>query len=953
MIRAQRSRPRVSWRWIVALCLCTALAPLFWRPQARPNVALDTPRSLAHDGWSKTVVPASAQPSLGSAYQQALHQLPDEPPPAAGEQQVVMALRLGEPQPLPPAETPAALVTEASGAEPVLTLGQPALQSSEPQPQPAAEPTLAAEPKPAAPEPRLAATEPREFDVSLPENPASPQPASAQPEPIEPLPPPPAQAPLLLTPVPTSAQPSALPELQPAPQPAPPAEPQPVEPPPANNGQPTPAPHPGDKEATPDLSAGAWPYAQTLVDALQALAAKEPLAAGWAQEVQAELEQLAKTAAWDDPAVGQRLDRFFQQADQAKLLSERIPPEHRTELLRCGYAVLRRVSVWQHVYALSTRQQPFAHGPDQALWPRLLDEVEGRVQTQANPQQWRKFLLLDDARRLIASPQTSAEDRQFLANTILYRLHSPQLDAGHLAFLSGEPWVEFARQLRLWGQVAVDPRALLTAIEAYETRNFESETDALAAAYDQLRWSPDPDVVALADAVGSYYRNANVRVAVSSVLVNRMLPKESRMHEAVQDNIQGAHVNGESQTLNRLRLVLLPDRGRWRMGLEAQGEVATATASSKGPATFFQDGYSQYRARKMLLIDRNGMRLYNAEAEADTNSALTEFSTDFDDIPLLGSLARSIAKNQYDAAQPAAKAEVENKISQRAQSTLDQQVAARMEQARRDFQTKLLDPLRKLKVDPTPVEFETTRDRLITRYRLAGRDQVAAHTPRPQAPGDSLLSVQMHETAINNMIYHLNLAGRKVELTELYREVTSLFMREAKAPPEDIPSGVFVTFEDEDAVRVDCEDGRVTLLIRIRELEHNGKSWKNFAVRGHYAPSSDQLEANLVRDGVVELLGVRRAGDQIALRAIFSRVLSRNRKLNLVNEQLAQAPELQDQQVTQFAIQYGWIGVALGPKMVNRQALGLPPKPQEEPAEGESSGILSRRPDRERRLLGR
>ena len=64
-----------------------------------------------------------------------------------------------------------------------------------------------------------------------------------------------------------------------------------------------------------------------------------------------------------------------------------------------------------------------------------------------------------------------------------------------------------------------------------------------------------------------------------------------------------------------------------------------------------------------------------------------------------------------------------------------------------------------------------------------------------------------------------------------------------------------------------------------------------------------------------------------ALTAIFARVLSRNRKLHIINEQIARAPQLQDQQVTQFVIHDGWMGIALGPKAPGREA-AMHPRPE-------------------------
>jgi hypothetical protein len=300
-----------------------------------------------------------------------------------------------------------------------------------------------------------------------------------------------------------------------------------------------------------------------------------------------------------------------------------------------------------------------------------------------------------------------------------------------------------------------------------------------------------------------------------------------------------------------------------------------------------------------------------------------DYETSYDNIPLFGSLARMIARDQYDAAQDSAKLEVEGKIRGRATTRIDQAVAQQLQKGQANFNEKLLEPMRKLALEPTAVDMETTNDRLIARYRLAGHEQLSAHTPRPQAPGDSLLSVQVHESAMNNIINKLNLGGRRMELRELHKEVTSVFTKKPPAPPDDLPEDVYVTFMKEDPVRVDCEDGRVRLTIRIELLEHGKSKWRNFTVRGYYAPSADQLDANLARDGVIELIGDRlRVGDQIALRGIFSRVLSRNRQLSLINKQLALAPELQDQQVTQLVIHDGWMGVALGPKHPQRETIG-------------------------------
>lgn len=682
----------------------------------------------------------------------------------------------------------------------------------------------------------------------------------------------------------------------------------------------------------PDLPAtAAWPYPGALIEQLDALAAAEPEAVRWVGRVKHQLGRLTGVDSLASPEVLPTLQELDNLAIEGKNISRKLPTEaRRSTMLRAGYAIVRRLPIWDvsHKAAVSG---PMG-GPaaiDREAWHAALASTETYLAQSGVAAPWRKYLRLEDARSDFDSAACSPADQRDLARDILHRLHSTQLSHVQEHFLADASIQTLEKHLRQRAVEPLDLVAILGAIERYEYEDLSAQAMALAAAYDQLRWTGDERADKLAENINAFYRNANIRVALSAELINRMLPRQQQQYEPVQDTIQGAWVEGDSHTNTDIRCVLLPDPQRWNVGLEALGSVQSETWSSKGPATFQQNGLSYFRARKRVLVDRRGIRMFNAEANADANTHLNDFETDFDGIPLLGYFARSIAKNQYQEAQPAAKVEVEGKIIVRATNQLDREVAAKLEKSRKDFQTKMIEPLQKLDLEPTAVQMETTTDRLIGRYRVAGRDQIGAHTPRPQAPGDSLLSVQVHESALNNVLQHLDLQGKRIELRQLYTDMTGRFNREPIPVPDDLPEDVHVTFADEDPVRIDCQDGSVRLTIRLKELSHGNKQkWENFTVRGYYVPDAEQLDANLVREGVIELIGDRlRFGDQIALRGIFSRVLSRNRKLNLVNKQIAQAPELRDQQVTQFVIHDGWIGVALGPKAPGRTAW-MQPRPE-------------------------
>jgi hypothetical protein len=836
------------------------------------------------------VVPRTWQP--GPAAPRTLHRNHASPPRAAADSRPRLAPPAASPSPASapqPAEPPAAeLVVAPVGP---LVAEQIDLDPSLPETPAIPEEKLTLEPLPMELEPTLTASR-----NNLHLNNAS---TSIQPKPVDPL----------------EAEPQVEPrEAAPPPELGPEADPL------------------SDFRET-----KAWPYPAGLIEQLNVLSATTPAAVNWAERVKQELELLVTAESLDDGLSAQQLAALARLAEEGRMLASSLPEEQgRSRVLRCGYSIYRRLNVWDRVHSLALRGE--SSGPPQLpAWNEAAAAAEERLQATGAAANWRAYLLLDRAASDFDSPACAPEDQQRLARDILYRLNSTQLSQAQTQFLCSQPFAAMTEYLTARAATTADLIGLLTTIEDHEHDDASRHARALADQYDVLRWSNDPAVRDLAETVNSYYRNANVRVALSAELINRMIPPQQPQVEMVQDKILGADVYGQSYTNTQLRLVLIPDEQRWNVGLEANGAVSSDTTSEKGPARFLQKGISFFRARKRVTVDQQGIRVFNAEAGANANNELEDFETRFDFIPLFGDIARSFVRSQYDESQPAAREVVEGKIRVRATSQLDREVATKLEQGKRDFESRFIKPLQELDLEPTTVDMETTLERLIGRMRLAARDQIAAHTPRPQAPGDSVLSVQLHESAFNNALENLELEGRKVELHELFTEMTNRFDPTPDPVPEELPEDVYVTFADEDAVRIDCQDGRVRLTIKIKELSHKRSRWRNFTVRGYYAPNADQLDANLVREGIIELIGEELTfGNQLSLRTIFTRVLSKNRKLSLVNKQIAESPELRDQQVTQFVIHDGWIGIALGPKSAGREPAMYPRPPVEEAGEQEA-----------------
>ncbi|MFV1965587.1 MAG: hypothetical protein ACC628_09215 [Pirellulaceae bacterium] len=666
--------------------------------------------------------------------------------------------------------------------------------------------------------------------------------------------------------------------------------------------------------------ASCWPYPAALMETLDELA-QHATSRAWAEQVRRGFEQVHRCSVFCSPDVRDQLIALGELSRGAGTLAAAAESDQlRAKILRASYAVQRRVETWLQIHGIVSNGRDL-HAVAMVSTGTLvshLDGVDQRLDRSVHGDAWRRYLKLDELR--IASRSGDAEQRRQIARCVLNSLEASHLNRQQLAILQEPPFDGLSMTLRRWASDSIDYRRLLGDLELYEQTRSTIMARQLATEIQAVRWSIFSEVVQLADTLDSHYRNANLRVTLSEALMNRLLPEEYAFEEEVSDYLFGARVYGESRAVARLRVDLVPDRRKWCLRLLVAGAVESDTATTKGPATFYNTGLSRYLACKSLLVDQQGVRTESTETESNSQIELHRYETDFDFVPVFGWIARSIALQQHNDKYEQARQETDTKLEALASERMDREVQRQVDDVRKTFQQKWLFPLRRLHLEPFALDMETTEQNLIVRYRLAGTSQLAAYTPRPRAPKGSLLSAQIHESALNNTLEQLNLNGRREGLRALYRELAEIFQRPELEVPEDLPDNVTIQFADRDAVRLRCDQGRVTVTLRIAELKRKRrKPWRHFAVRAYYIPDSTQLDANLVREGYIELAGLRlNTFDQIALRGIFSKVLSDDRPFNIINKRLSQNPVLADLHVTQFVVNDGWIGVALGPQRGGR-----------------------------------
>ena len=171
---------------------------------------------------------------------------------------------------------------------------------------------------------------------------------------------------------------------------------------------------------------------------------------------------------------------------------------------------------------------------------------------------------------------------------------------------------------------------------------------------------------------------------------------------------------------------------------------------------------------------------------------------------------------------------------------------------------------------PAPKALPTTEARVVARVRAAGTGQLGAHTPRPRAPSDSWASLQVHQSALNNALESLDLAGRTFTIDELFQWIAQKLNRPDLANQEDLPEDVTMTFAKSDPVRLKCDEGRVEVAFSFSRLSQGSKRWRNFTVRSFYHPQREGLTPRCVRDRGTIYRDGKSLRRKIVLRLIFN-----------------------------------------------------------------------------------
>lgn len=590
--------------------------------------------------------------------------------------------------------------------------------------------------------------------------------------------------------------------------------------------------------------------------------------------------------------------------------------------VRTRLKLARRVTLWDeilfHMESVNGQDQERVLESEQAIL-NLVQNAMQSLHMTGGFEEWNNYLLLDKIENVYSNEKFKHIHRQAIARKFLARIESSALNDQQYRFalsILSQPLIEFLTKVAAEN---VDHQNLLELLESYEAEPFGQAAYNLNATYQGLYFSRKPADQRLASAIDSAYRNANFRIGISDDLLNRWLPQPDVSKEPVRDRILGAQVFGDNRITNQLSVGLQPDPQRINVYLQTAGTIWSRTRAHHSGFIFHNSGNSTFQGRSNIVVDKNGVYANSAQVKANSNQDLLGIRSNLDSIPVFGWAARQMAERQQRSKAPIANRTAEQKIANMTRTRFNEEVNRAIGQMRGQFEQRVLMPLNSLELNPTAVELATTRDEVVVRYRLAGLEQMGSFSARPQPVPGNLMNMQLHESAVNNLISKMELNNKKFTAEEFLFYMRDLMGAHALNSLPTIPEdhNAEFTFASRDGVHLAFDENRVRISLNLRRLKLGTRQlWKNFRVSASYIPVTDGQQLQFMFDperGISVKGSSLSVGDQLALRTIFYSIFPESHTMPSI-AQMVQSPGMNnvDLTITQLVFSHGWLGISMG-----------------------------------------
>ncbi len=373
---------------------------------------------------------------------------------------------------------------------------------------------------------------------------------------------------------------------------------------------------------------------------------------------------------------------------------------------------------------------------------------------------------------------------------------------------------------------------LVAALERYELSNGKADSAAARKAYDAARQLAADGGDRLVQVLRTDFMNYNLRVTATEAFLNRFVKKHMEEQGPVSDVILGVPVAGTQRTDTDVSLDLVPSPNQARFDITVNGHVNSSTQGMAQQATIYTQGNHYFTATKEVVFDGDKFATRPARISVRANNTTTGAQTSYSG-GLFGGMADRIAMREAEARRGDSEAIAASRVQDQVLPKFNQEVDKEFNAsspATRELQGKL-NALRELGLFPDARALVTSSDHLYVVTRLMNAEELGGTTPSTALAYGPGLTVQVHESVVNNSLDRMDLKGKTLAGDELAGEfekrLSTLLGRPVKLPaapaePDADKVPLTLIFDATDPIRIRFDKGLLYVIVRAA-FKRNGE----------------------------------------------------------------------------------------------------------------------------------
>ena len=384
----------------------------------------------------------------------------------------------------------------------------------------------------------------------------------------------------------------------------------------------------------------------------------------------------------------------------------------------------------------------------------------------------------------------------------------------------------------------------LKAWSAKPTTESALEVAANLAWLESARQAPE-----MARLVHAQFGLPNFQGRINAEILDMAIADKIDETAPIDDCILGTTIHGEGRTQGQTHIALADYPSAGFFDVLMQGTNLGQTTGWHHPVWVFSTSTTQLGTCKRFWMDEDGLHSHPAVARAATDANVYAIQ-DKKCRRLVERIAwRKAMKQKYEA-----DAIASSHAADRAAERTDEKAAPMIEDANKDYEKKVRQPMDDRLIFPGQLAFSTTVEAIHVAGFETMLSQLAAATPAPAVTGPSEIALQMHESMVNNMAATL-LGGMRLTEDMFQRTVKEIA---GKVPdqlkPDENQEPFTLVFQREQPVTVTFTDNGFTVTLRGHEFISGERKLRDTNISATYKFVKTDKGFKAVRQGELAIL---------------------------------------------------------------------------------------------------